>query len=134
MEAVCLFQMLKFTTAVAGFKWSYCSRGRCLDSTATTEEFGSTSVLFVSVFPFCKHRISQNVQFSEDTASTETPASGVAEKTPAFSSDAEDSFKPPVKARTVGKSDASPIFTCLLPDPRRSRKSANMNFSLFREV
>ena len=39
----------------------------------------------------------------EDTASTETPASGLADKTPALSSDAEDVHKPVMKAQAFEK-------------------------------
>lgn len=41
---------------------------------------------------------SRDVPEREDTASTETPASGLADKTPALSSDAEDVHKPVTKA------------------------------------
>lgn len=37
----------------------------------------------------------------QDTASTETPASGLADKTPALSSDAEDLMKPLTKVRLL---------------------------------
>lgn len=46
---------------------------------------------------------SRDVPEREDTASTETPASGLADKTPALSSDAEDVHKPVTKARACEK-------------------------------
>lgn len=55
---------------------------------------------------------------AEDTASTETPASGVADKTPALSSDAEDLQKPPAKdSPGAAASPGSPARTSRAPEP-----------------